>query len=88
MTKILHLTLHRKWFEQIAKKQKIIEYREIKTYWTKRLENKQFDEIHFKNGYSKNAPFMRIKLNKIIKNKEYELHLGKILEIKNYQIIK
>ena len=35
--KILHLTLHRKWFKQILTGTKKIEYREIKPYWTKRL---------------------------------------------------
>ena len=82
MTKVLHLTLHKKWFDKIKAKEKTIEYRDIKPYWTKRLEGKEFDEVWFKNGYSKTSPFMRVKLKKIVKKEKYELHLGKILEIK------
>ena len=52
--KILHLTLHRKWFDEILNGTKKIEYRNIKPYWTKRLSDsgkpKKFDEILFRNG--------------------------------------
>ena len=60
------------------------EYRKIKPYWTKRLAEKEFDEIYFKNGYSKNAPFIRVEWKGITKEKEeYVIILGKILETKN-----
>lgn len=64
--KILHLTLKKKWFDLIASGEKKIEYREDKPYWRSRLIKEpygkaMFDEIHFRNGYSKNAPFMRVK---------------------------
>ncbi len=36
------------------------EYREIKPYWQKRLRGKEFDAIHFRNGYAKNAPSFTI----------------------------
>ena len=82
--KILYLTLLRKWFDLIASGKKTKEFREIKPYWDKRLLKKEFDEIHFKNGYSKNAPFMRIEWKGLTKeNGEYAILLGKILEIKN-----
>ena len=70
--KILHLTLKKKWFDLIASEKKKVEYREIKKYWELRLLEiapiysglififKKFDEIHFKNGYKKDSPFMRI----------------------------
>jgi hypothetical protein len=35
--KILHLTLKKKWFDMIASGEKKEEYREIKSYWGKRL---------------------------------------------------
>jgi hypothetical protein len=65
MPKILHLTLKKKWFDLIASGEKTVEYREAKEYWRKRLIDKdgktiRFDEIHFRNGYSKNSPFMRV----------------------------
>ncbi|MFW5705163.1 MAG: ASCH domain-containing protein [Nanoarchaeota archaeon] len=84
MKKILHLNLFKKYFKQIANGEKKIEYREIKPYWTKRLVGTIYDEVHFRNGYQKNAPFMRVRFEKLTVSKEYEIHLGKILEIKNY----
>jgi len=58
--KILHLTLKRKWFDLIASGKKPVDYREYKPYWVKRLVGKEFQEIHFRNGYAKDAPFMRV----------------------------
>lgn len=34
---ILHLTLTKKWFDEIASGEKIEEYRDLKEYWLKRL---------------------------------------------------
>jgi len=57
MTKILHLTLKKQYFDEILIGTKKFEYREIKEYWTKRLFNenkvKDYDIIYFSNGYSK-----------------------------------
>jgi len=67
----------------------------MKTYWTRRFTNhddasfKHFDEIHFKNGYTKDSPFMRVEFLGFAKTKRidyepyYVLKLGKILEAKN-----
>lgn len=63
--KVLHLTLKKKWFDMIASGEKKEEYREIKPYWQKRFAGKDFDVIEFKNGYSKNAPCMRVELKAI-----------------------
>jgi len=72
-TKILHLTLKKKWFDMIASGEKFEEYREMKPYWEKRLCNmakidvgnsiavfKKYDLICFKNGYAKDAPTMYV----------------------------
>jgi hypothetical protein len=99
--KILHLTLKKKWFDLIASGEKKIEYREDKPYWQKRLldgeEYKPFDEIHFRNGYSKDAPFMRVEFKsisftgpkwckpdhgEILTGDTLAIHLGPVLEIK------
>lgn len=95
--KILHLTLKEEWFDLIAVEQKKIEYREFKEYWISRLMNKhddslkEFDEIHFKNGYSKDCPFMRVECIEVELGYSrtydadcFKIHLGKILEIKNW----
>lgn len=67
MSRVLHLTLKRQWFEMIIHSGKIEEYREVKPYWEKRLFNvnhngqpKEYDIIRFKNGYGKNVPEMDI----------------------------
>lgn len=56
--RVLHLTLKKNWFDMIASGEKTEEYREPKPYWQKRLENKDFDVIRFRNGYAKDAPTM------------------------------
>jgi hypothetical protein len=79
--KILHLTLKKRYFDKIAAGIKKEEYREIKPYWTKRLEGKTFDEILFKNGYSKNARSMRVKwLGMTKRENHYVIKLGNVLE--------
>jgi hypothetical protein len=95
--RILHLTLHRKWFDAIATGQKVEEYRQPTAYWGNRLLEKEdgvwiqreFDEIHFRNGYSKGMPWMRVEW-KGMKPGTWEgrevmaIQLGKVLEIKNW----
>lgn len=88
MEKILYLTLHKKWFNQILEGTKKIEYREIKPYWTRRLFNedkspKEYDVIIFRNGYNKNSPIMKVKFLGINITDKYEIILGRILETEN-----
>lgn len=45
---ILHLTLKKIWFDEIASGKKVEEYREIKCYWTTRLvEHVSNPELHY-----------------------------------------
>ena len=93
--KILHLTLHRKWFDMIVSGEKKEEYREIKPYWDRRL-SKEYDAILFKNGYQKNAPSVLVELLDVTKGQGWEdlgaprhevyvLRLGRTIEVKNYE---
>lgn len=93
--RILHMTLHRKWFDQIAAGTKKEEYREIKPYREKKL-SKQWDAICFKNGYHSGCPemiveFKRVRNRDIIfpitgeRQKIFAIQLGDILKIKNYK---
>ena len=82
----LFLTLHKKWFDLIASGEKTNEYREMKPYWKTRLENKRYDDIYFRNGYQRDAPFMRVEFKGLRCEKSknrYNIILGKILEIHN-----
>ena len=88
MDKILHLNLLKEWFIEILNGTKKIEYRKIKPYWTKRLFNedgtqKMYDFIMFRNGYSKDAPEMKVEFLGIRQKEDYEILLGKVLEKKN-----
>ncbi len=73
---VLHLTLKKKYFDEILSGKKKKEFRELKSYWISRLctkksieswglEFKEFEKIIFKNGYKKNAPSFEIELKKI-----------------------
>jgi hypothetical protein len=68
---ILHLTLHRKWFDMIASGEKREEYRQIKPYWEKRLAGRHYDAVKFVNGYGSARPWMLVEL------KEKYIGLGK-----------
>lgn len=61
-TAILHLVLKARWFHLIASGRKREEYRDVKPFWTKRLENwnraKGKHVVEFRLGYSTNAPRM------------------------------
>ena len=79
--KVLHLTLKRRWFDEILSGVKKVEYRIAKPYWTRRLEGKHFDGARFRNGYRRDAPFMRVEVVNISKEAGwYHIRLGDILE--------
>ena len=46
-TATLHLNPRRRWFTEIAKKIKRIEYRDYTPYWRRRIENRKYDFIHY-----------------------------------------
>lgn len=102
MGKILHLTLKKKWFDLIASGKKKIEYREFKRYWVSRLRFTEFDEIHFHNGYGKNAPLVRVEFKgrelihssshspangEKLNGTYYALKLGRVLEVRNGPVV-
>ena len=89
MTKVLHLVLKRKYFERIYNKTKKVEYRDFTSYWSKRLEDKNFTHIKFQLAYSKNPPTMLVEiLDRNIVDykgvKSYAFDLGEITEVNNY----
>lgn len=88
--RVLSLTLMREYFDAIAEGTKRFEYRECKPYWTVKLEGRDYDEVHFRNGYMTKAPFMRVRFKRVQKRKRngeivFAIALGKILELKNYK---
>ena len=84
--KVLYLNLFRKYFDQIVEGTKTIEYRDKTDYWKKRIENREYDIIKFRNGYAKDAPTMLVEYKGYSVSEsfgDYELKLGKIIEV-NY----
>jgi hypothetical protein len=80
------MTLHRKWFDLIASRQKNKEFRSKTDYWRKRLFNKNYSEIIFRNGYSLNSPIMRLEYLGYEETDDFfVISLGNILELKNYE---
>jgi hypothetical protein len=89
MSETLHLNLHGEFFAAIAKEQKRIEYRKQSRYWRKRLENRKYDTIIFRNGYAKDAPEMLVQfrgLRRYGKGRTayYAIRLGRILKIRRW----
>ena len=82
--KVLHLNLFRKYFDAILNGEKTTEYREVTSYWSKRLEGRHYDVIQFRNGYAKIAPTMVVEYKGMtIDDNRYAIKLGNILESKN-----
>lgn len=87
--RILTFRVYRKWFDKVAQGRKRHEFREATDYWRKRLEGREYDEIHYYNGYGGHRPFMRIAFVKTttrtVKGKLlFATELGTILETRNY----
>jgi hypothetical protein len=91
MPAILHLILNRDPFGRIADRTKRIEYREYTPYWRRRLEDRKYDLIHFRNGYATKAPEMLVEflgVRKYGKGRSgyYAIRLGRILKIKRWKL--
>jgi hypothetical protein len=89
-TSVLHLTLHREYFDQIALGTKKTEYRDTTDYWARRLEGRDYDEIVFRNGYGLKVPEMRVEFRSVRKRGRgrsgyYAIRLGKILKIRRWR---
>jgi len=59
------LDAKKQWFDMIASGEKREEYRELKPYWSRRL-NKSYDAIKFRNGYRPDSPTMVIELREML----------------------
>jgi hypothetical protein len=55
-SRILRLTLKKKWFQMISAGVKKEEYRKIKPWILSRLQGKSYDVVEFSNGYGKHVP--------------------------------
>ena len=88
-SQILHLSLEREWFDEIARGTKNKEYRKYKPYWKTRLEGRQYDVVKFRNGYGRNVPEMVVEFRGLTRagnsrNADYVIKLGRILSLKRW----
>ena len=86
----LSLNLLREFFDQIAEGTKVNEYRGNTAYWRTRLTDREYTEVHFRNGYATRAPFMRVECKGIRKrgkgrSSQFVIRLGRVLETRNYR---
>lgn len=84
----LAVNVYREFFDLIRVGKKKEEYREMTDYWRRRLEGRKYQEVHFRNGYLADAPFMRVEwkgVRTIRRNgrRLYAIKLGRVLQVKN-----
>ena len=60
--RILHLPVKKIYFDQIKSGKKLDEYRLVTEYWKKRLEGRDYDEVHVKCGYPKTGDMSRVEV--------------------------
>ena len=93
--KALHLTLHARWFNAIARGTKTEEYRAMSAHWRAKFGGLlpgmplPWSEVHFRNGYRADAPFMRVELLALTTGPWegepcFVLKLGRVLEKRNW----
>lgn len=91
---MLTFNLKKEWFEKIKLGEKTHEYREVKEYWVKRLNNYinhpfRYNMIKFKKGYLKgNELYAYVKEIKIINGKNTDLALNKDVFDIEFKLIK
>ena len=88
----LTTTIKREPLRQIVAGTKKIEYREIKPYWENRLAKYEVPFLlRLINGMSKDAPEATVEVTAVKKdrlNEVFELHLGRVLEVKNDALLR
>lgn len=81
-------TIARKWLKRIIAGTKKYEYRDIKRYWTKRLNavGRPF-ELRLINGMHHPIPEVTVLVDRVRKNGatgQYALHIEKVLEFRHW----
>lgn len=77
-------------FVQVLSGEKKVEYRSHTDYWETRIENAGRPPFHLRliNGMNNGAPELTVVVEKVVINPwdvEYELHLGDVIDVKNWQ---
>ncbi|MDQ2914500.1 MAG: hypothetical protein M3T56_14770, partial [Chloroflexota bacterium] len=85
---VLTTTIKREFFRKIVAREKRVEYREIKPYWTKRLATMTTPFLlHLVNGMTHPIPELTVVVTRVRKNvaqRRYELQLGTVRAVKRW----
>ena len=91
LTPTLVANIKRQYFADIVAlpSRKHIEYREMSEYWERRLANVGKPPFHLRllNGMNPPVPEATVRVIKVVrrkKSKTIELHLGRVLAVKNW----
>lgn len=80
--------IKREHLRDIVAGRKIVEYRDIKPYWTDRLgERKCPFLLRLINGMTNHNPEVTVRIDRVTRSKatdQYELHIGKVVSFKNW----
>jgi hypothetical protein len=82
----LKIVIKGEWFDKIAAKEKVIEYRDITPFWRSRLYDKEgnkrdYEFIEFINGYNKDARRMITEFKGFEKKDGYfQIYVGEIIK--------
>lgn len=69
MENVLRLPVNEYWYNLIKDGELTHDYREIKPYWEKRLEDKTYDVVEFYHRFKSEIPPMRFKFEWIKKGR-------------------
>jgi len=85
---VITTTLEREYFAEIVAGTKRIEYREMKPYWTTRLNQVQVPfRLILRNGMTPPVPVLTVRIDRVepnLRTREYELHIGRILRVEHW----
>jgi len=83
------MNIHREFFANIVAGRKKVEYRDATEYWERRIERAGEPPFHLRviDGMTKEAPEVTVVVEKVLLNiwaGVYEFHLGKVIDVKNW----
>lgn len=81
MERILKLPINGYWYNLIVSGRLSCDYREVKPYWIKRLENKNYDIVEFYHRFKKDIIPVRYKFEYIQKGKLCDVNYNKDIYI-------
>jgi hypothetical protein len=66
---VITTTLDRQWFAEIVARRKLVEYRDITSYWTKRLRKIRTPfKLILRNGTSPPIPVVTVRIDRVQPN--------------------